>query len=86
MVGSSPVEVGGKWLPQPHTSNQVDVRRPGAAGHQYGGVTIDALAKSLEIVFSVIQAEAGIQQAQAGSNHLDSGLRRSDDVLRCHPG
>jgi hypothetical protein len=51
-----------------------------------GGVMIDALAKSLKIVFSVIPAEAGIQQAQAGSNHLDSGLRRSDDVLRCHPG
>jgi hypothetical protein len=44
----------------------------------------DDLVKSLETLFSVIPAQAGIQSFQIVKNSLDSGFHRSDDFLRDH--
>jgi hypothetical protein len=44
----------------------------------------DGPVKSLEMLFSVIPAKAGIQSSQIGINSLDSGFHRSDDFLRVH--
>ena len=44
----------------------------------------DDLVKSLETLFSVIPAQAGIQSFQIVKNSLDSGFHRSDDFLRKH--
>ena len=47
-------------------------------------IKCDELVKSLEMLFSVIPAKAGIKQLQAVTNSLDSDFRRSDDFLRAH--
>jgi hypothetical protein len=44
----------------------------------------DGPVKSLEMLFSVIPAKAGIQSSHIVINSLDSGFHRSDDFLRIH--
>ena len=51
---------------------------------KFGLLFHDDLVKSLEIRFSVIPAEAGIQCCRMFINDLDSGFHRSDDFLRIH--
>jgi hypothetical protein len=43
---------------------------------------VDEPVKSLKTLCSVIPAKAGFQYLQAVTNCLDSGFRRSDDLLR----
>ena len=44
----------------------------------------DGIVKSWKINFHVIPAKAGIQSFQMVTDCLDSGFRRSDDLLRVH--
>jgi hypothetical protein len=48
------------------------------------GFIFDALAISLERLFSVIPAKAGIQFFQVVVKTMDPGFRRGDDFLRTH--